>query len=194
MSDLWFNNINVLFTNMNVFFPTNDLSRNEKINALARFAIYYGILILLMGLDNKWLSVSVVLLVMSIYLGYYENFKNIEKKTGCVEPSENNPFMNFTLDDYMNNTNRNKACPYENVKQKMRRDFKKNLVLDPADLWGQNISDRNFYTMPSTQIVNEQTKLGQWLYGKAGQCKTLGLNCAKDMDNRYSQSRYYLQY
>jgi len=194
MSNLWYNNPQVLFDNWLDFFPTNNLSRDEKINAIARFAIYYGILIFIFKQDSKWFAISVILLLISYYLGYYETFEEIKKDEDCVGPTKKNPFMNFTLDDFINNTDRKEACPYEKVKEKMRNEFRKDIVEDPADLWGQNISDRQFFTMPWTTIVNDQTGLGKWLYGKAGECKNLGLNCDKNRDNRYHQGRYYVQY
>ena len=45
MTNLWYNNPAILFQDMNEFFPTNDLDRIQKINAIARLAIYYLILV-----------------------------------------------------------------------------------------------------------------------------------------------------
>ena len=192
MSNLWYKNPQVLMNNLMEFVPTNNLSKEEKINAIARFAIYYGLIILLFNLDNKWLSITVILLMISYCLGYYENFEDDKITTGnCVMPTQKNPFMNFTLDDYMNNNDRKEACSYDKTKDMMRKEFRKDIVPDPADLWGTNISDRQFFTMPWTTIVNDQTEFGNWLYGSGGECKNLGINCDKNRDNRYHQSRYY---
>jgi hypothetical protein len=191
MSNLWYNNPQILLDDWLEFFPTNNLSRYEKINAIARFSIYYAILIFVFKQDSKWFSISVVLLMISYYLGYYEDFEEVKKDNDCVKPTQKNPFMNFTLDDYINNPNRKEACSYEKSKDDIRNEFRKDIVQDPNDLWGQNISDRQFFTMPWTTIVNDQTGLGNWLYGKAGECKNLGLNCDKNRDNRYHHSRYY---
>jgi hypothetical protein len=178
------------------FFPTNDLNRSEKINALARFALYYGILIIIMEQNQKWLALSIVLLIVSYCLGYYENFEQTEQKKEniCTKPTKTNPFMNFTVGDYMKDVNRPGACSYDKVKDKMREEFRKDIVPDPADLWGTNISDRQFFTMPWTTVVNNQSGFAKWLYGNSGECKNLGLNCDKNRDNRYHQSRYYMQY
>jgi len=195
MTDLWFNNPSILFQDFYEFYPSNDLNRIQKVNAIARLAIYYSILITVLNQNTKWYSVSVVLLIISIYLGYYENFEQVDKPTqNCTNPTKKNPFMNFTLADYMNNIDRPASCPYDKVKNKMREEFRKDIVPDPADLWGQNISDRQFFTMPWTTVVNNQTGLGKWIYGSSGECKNLGLNCDKNRDNRYHQSRYYMQY
>jgi hypothetical protein len=178
--------------NLMEFVPTNNLSKEEKINAIARFAIYYGLIILIFNLDNKWLSITVILLIISYCLGYYEDFEEVKKTKGnCVMPTQKNPFMNFTLDDYINNNDRKEACSYDKSKDMMRKEFRKDIIPDPADLWGTNISDRQFFTMPWTTIVNDQTEFGNWLYGSGGECKNLGINCDKNRDNRYHQSRYY---
>lgn len=194
MTDIWYNNPKVLLDNWSEFFPNNDLTREQKINSIARFAAYYTFLVLLFKQDTKWLTISVVLLVISYCLGVYENFEQSNKNSKCVRPTKDNPFMNFTLSDYYHNVEREEACDYEDVKEEMREEFKKGIVPDPADLWGKNISDRQFFTMPWTQVVNNQTEFAKWLYGNSGECKNNGLNCDKNRDNRYHQSRYYLQY
>jgi hypothetical protein len=194
---LWFEEPSILVNEWKHFFPTNNLSRNQKINAIARFGIYYAILILLFKQSSKWLSISIVLVTISCYLGYYESFENdlpIEKKEKCTPPTKNNPFMNFTLGDYISNPDRPNACPFDKVKDDIRNEFRKDIVPDPADLWGKNISDRQFFTMPWTTLTNDQSGFAKWLYGDSGECKNLGKNCDKNRDNRYHQSRYYIQY
>jgi hypothetical protein len=192
-SKLWYKNPSILVEDWQHFFPTHSLSRTQKINAIARFAIYYSLLIIIFKQDTKWFSISVVLLVLSLFLGTTEAFSETNKKENskCVRPTKVNPFMNFTLADYMSNSNRASACEYDEVKDEMREEFTKDIVPDPADLWGKNISDRNFFTMPWTQVVNDQTGFANWLYGNSGDCKDKGINCEKNHDNRYHRSRYY---
>jgi len=197
---LWFNNPQVLITNVHQFFPTSNLTKTENINALARFGIYYGIVIILLQKDVRWLSLSLVIIAISYMLGYYEKFESNNlnhidlSNDRCVMPTQKNPFMNFTMDDMINNINRNEACNYEDVKEDIRKEFKKDIVPDPADLWGTKISDRQFFTMPWTKVINDQSGFANWLYGNSGECKNLGKNCDKNRDNRYHQSRYYRQY
>ena len=191
MSELWYNNPKILLDNMHQFFPNNDFSRIEKINAIARFSIYYTILVLIFKQDTKWLSISVILLAISYYLGYYENFDTvINKNKFCTMPTKDNPFMNFTITDLMDNPDRLPACPYDDVKDDIKKEFSKGVILDPVDLWGRNISDRNFFTMPWTTVTNDQSGFAQWAYGNSGECKTYGKNCDKNRDNSYNQGRY----
>lgn len=180
MTKLWYNNISVLVENPYQFFPSNNLTNPEKINALARFAIYYSLIIIITKRSHTYLTISIVILLTSFFLGRTENFSNNSKKEEkCYKPTDANPFMNFTLDDYYKNPNRPENCPIGEVRDVMRKKFLKRLVPDPTDLWGQNISDRNFYTMPSTRIVNDQTGFAKWCYGTMGQCKTNGRGCLK---------------
>ena len=46
MTKIWYNDIYVLLEKPYQFFPSNTLTGLEKINALARLAIYYAIIIL----------------------------------------------------------------------------------------------------------------------------------------------------
>jgi hypothetical protein len=194
MSKLWYNNPKVLFDNMHEFFPNNDLTREEKINAIVRFSLYYSVLVIVFQQDTKWLSISVLLLIVSYGLGYYEKFEEIKKKESCTKPTKENPFMNFTIADLTDNPDRPPACPYDDVKDDIKEQFSKSVLPDPADLWGKSISQRNFFTMPWTTATNDQTALAKWLYGKSGECKNLGKNCDKNRDNRYHHSRYYINY
>ena len=54
---------------------------------------YYSILLILLGQDTKWLSVSIIILLISYYLGYYETFTSVKNNNGCVKPTEDNPFI-----------------------------------------------------------------------------------------------------
>lgn len=194
MTDLWYNNPQILFNNWYQFFPTNNLSKEEKINAIVRFAMYYAVIIILLNQDLKWLSVSAVLLLISYFLGYYNNIEQENFESMCTEPTKDNPFMNFTLGDYSKDVNRASACDYQKVKDKVKKEFEKDIIPDPADLWGQNISQRQFFTMPWTRVINDQTVFAQWTFGKSGECKNLGINCDKNRDNRYHTARHYIQY
>jgi hypothetical protein len=113
MNTLWYNNPQILLSEWYQFFPNNSLSREQKINAIARFAIYYLILIIIFNQNLKWLSISIILLIISFCLGYSENFEQINKVSMCVKPTKNNPFMNYMISD---DVNRESACEYDDIK------------------------------------------------------------------------------
>lgn len=183
MVELWFNNPKILLTNLQEFFPDKHLEYNNKINSLIRFSIYYTILIIIFNYNIKYLYLSLFLIIISYILGNY----NIEKFIECKKPTIDNPFMNYTLSDLINNNNI-KACKYDNVKKEIKKNFRKDLFTDSSDIWGKYISDRNFYTLPNTDIVNNQTEFAEWLYGDNGKCKING-ECLKNRDVKYHHGR-----
>lgn len=180
MTNLWYNNTSVLFNDIDQVFPYKNLNKNQKINSIARFAIYYTVIIILTNKDKKYLQISIILLIISYMMEpmeSFENFKESDEKEECYKPTEQNPFMNFTIADHYNNPNRPKNCNIKDVGDMMRKQFNKRVVPDPNNLWGQNISDRNFYTMPVTTIINDSVEFGNLLYGNGGKCKSEGVNC-----------------
>lgn len=191
--EYWFNNYSVLFNNIFELYPKKEFSKVRKINAIAKLAFIYAFIIILLKLDSKYLAVSVSLLILSYYLGITENLQeNI--KPSCTKPTYNNPFMNFILGDQINNPNKPPACPFETVRKEQIKMFRGNLQPDISDLYGKTITDRNFYTMPSTSIVNDQAGFINFVYGDFGRCKSEGKDCLKNRDNRFHRGRYYYQY
>jgi hypothetical protein len=198
MSEYWFNNITILFQNINEFFPKKEFNRIQKVNAIARLSIYYSILICLLKLDSKYLSLSFCLLMLSFYLGYTDTFETLVNKENntpkCTEPTETNPFMNFTIADQIMNPNKPAACPVDSVRKDQIKKYRLSAYPDPKDLFGKIVTDRNFYTMPSTTLVNDQEGFTKYLYGDFGKCKSEGIDCLKHRDNRFHRGRYYYQY
>ena len=192
MTELWYENPKILLDNLDQFLPLKDQNHIQKINALARFAIYWTIIIYVLQYDNKWLSISVVIILISLFLGQTENFTSLDEKLNknvCEKPTKDNPFMNYTIGDLITNPNRLAACDYNKVKKLIRQAVRMHLFSDSSDIWGKFISDRNFYTTPNTNIVNNQIGFANWCYGGGGECKTTGNNCLKYRDPTYHRGR-----
>ena len=186
MVELWYKNPKILTKDLYEFFPQNNLDKSRKINAMVRFAIYYAILLIIFNQDTKYLAISVIIVLISLFLGKSEKFGELEKsKENCTLPTKENPFMNFNITD----PNKKPACRYDLVKKEMRDNFRSKIHIDSNDLWGRFISDRNFYTMPNTQIVNDQTGFAEWCFGKSGSCKMNGVGCLKVRDPVYHRGR-----
>jgi len=193
MTDLWINKPSILFNNLNQFFISNELSENENKNAIVRFGIYLAILILLFDQDKEWLLLSIIIILSSLLY----NKKNIDsflntqikelftQQSKCYKPNKDNPFMNYTIGDLIETPLREPACNYQDVKDDVKKEYKKHIKTDTYDIWGKNTSDRNFYTLPNTNIVNDQTKFAKWCFGDSGRCKTVGENCLKFKDPLY---------
>tara|TARA_A100001015_G_C15044416_1_gene742455 strand:+ start:5519 stop:6103 length:585 start_codon:yes stop_codon:yes gene_type:complete len=184
MANLWHRNFKALIDKPFDIFPSKNQSETDKINSIARLGMYLIVAIIVFRLDNSVLTIPILLITTSFFLGRTEGFISERRKNYCYKPTASNPFMNFTLDDHYKNPGRPANCPVPAVRNEMRKEFLKRIIPDPTDLWGQNFSDRSFYTMPSTRVVNDQKNFAKSLYGTIGQCKTFGINCVE-----YARSR-----
>lgn len=91
----------------------------------------------------------------------------------CVPPTKHNPFMNVTMIDRADFPNRPPACSvtHADVKERMEKNYEHDLFRDVGDVFGRRTSSRQFYTMPNTQIPNNQTEFAEWLYKSPPTCK-----------------------
>ena len=193
----WLDNPFILIEKKEEFYPNKNMTSIEKANAIARLGIYFAILIYLLNIDSRWLVLSFILILFSI--GIYKTESFILDNNDCVKPTLNNPYMNFTLGDLIGNPTRKKACDIAKVREDQIKLFRTDLktgkqIIDNNDLYKTNINDRNFYTMPSTTIVNDQTGFAKFVFGDFGRCKSEGQDCLKHRDNRFHRGRYYYQY
>ena len=92
-------------------------------------------------------------------------------------PTAANPFMNVLLNEIKYNPTRPKAMSVmdPNVKVSLDEFFRTEFNSDPTDVFGKTQSQRQFITMPSTGIPNDQESYQNWLYKIPGKtCKEGG--------------------
>jgi hypothetical protein len=81
MTELWYQNPEILLNNLDQFIPNNKLSKVGNLNSIARFSIYLAIILLILKQDNKWLIIPLLLLFISclcyITIFYKNNFYTI---------------------------------------------------------------------------------------------------------------------
>lgn len=205
--DFWTHNTSLLIQKDRLieFMPTADMTKDERLNALARLSIYIGI-ILSLYLAKSWpLYVPVVGLAFTVFLNKMQ-FKaptppkyptNETPKQGdpnpfipseqplCIPPTQNNPFMNVLQNEYVDNPTRPQACDYEDVRDEVETNFHHNLYQDLGDnIWEKNNSQRQFFTMPSTTIPNDRDTFMRSLYRTGPTCKTDQSACYRYEDLR----------
>ena len=73
------------------------------------------------------------------------------------------------------------------------KQFKEGVVPDSFDLYDRKINQRQFYTIPVTQVINNQKEFAEDLYGDIGVCKALK-DCAKHLDTKYHPTRSVYSY
>ena len=196
--EFWYNNPKVLCqTNRFIeFFPNPGLSLNEKLNALVRLAFYVSIILMVFFGNYLYLYIPIVVLAFTyfIYWNYSKNMENFEgnnenvntedlviEEKECTKPTINNPFMNINL--ITDKRNRTPACKYydnEKIASEVEKDFDNNLYRDVSDLYNKRNSQRQYYTMPSTTIPNEQTAFAKWLYYSPPTCKEDTIRCVPE--------------
>lgn len=68
----WLNDISELFKNKNYlkFFPRYGSTRDEQLNAFTRFFIYFIVLILLFDINQNWLYLPIVGIVIIVFIYY----------------------------------------------------------------------------------------------------------------------------
>ena len=185
---IWFKDLPGLITKDNFlqFFPTSSMSYVEQINSIVRFSIYLTLILVLFKNNYKVFYVLVIILLITYAMYIVENRKRQNKREMyqrnnlakskisngvCKKPSVNNPFMNRNIltdspdKDYP-------ACDIENeaIKEDIKAKFDEKLYRSVGDIFENQASDRQFYTMPNTNLVNDQTGFAEWLY-KRPSCK-----------------------
>jgi hypothetical protein len=97
--------------------------------------------------------------------------------TDTTYPADRNPFMNVLLDEIKYNPTRPPAADIndKNIKLTLDDFFRVEFTSDPTDVFGRSQSQRQFITMPSTTVPNDQASYQNWLYKIPGKtCKEGG--------------------
>jgi hypothetical protein len=189
----WFHDPKILIAKDRLieFVPTAEMTTEERLNAIARLAIYSGILLMIIYKDFNMIYISLVTLTL-LYL-IYEHFP-LKQRAGLPEglahmedkmqlPTAENPFMNVLLTDYTSNPNKKPAADVDNphVKQEMEKQFNQGLNRDIDDIWQKENSQRQFYSTPATTIPNDRSSFMNWCYSTPYNCKDGNMaNCIYD--------------
>jgi len=153
-----------------------------------------SIFLALVTVNAKYLAIFIVTGLLSYVFYQYDNrdkqnaekflkSKNLEIQEDklCTTTTIDNPFMNPSIADIKYNPQRPEACNIDKVKDRVEANFKKRVFKDVNDIWGREYSSREFYTVPSTTIPNNQGGYAKWLYGTPPTCKEgNGLECKRN--------------
>jgi hypothetical protein len=109
-----------------------------------------------------------------------EQKETVKTDSKCTEPTIDNPFMNMTMKDYLNYDDSGKiierpdACDTADpaIKKSIDNTFNNNLFKDVNDVFGKFNSERQYYTMPWTDIIPDiNGDFKNWLYKTPKTCK-----------------------
>ena len=142
-------------------------------------------------------KIDKVIILILILIGIYISYKYLQTNEGYINmdgeniigatiPTPGNPFMNVLLDEIKDNPQRGSALSVQEPAVQIYLDdyFKTDFLNDPTDVFGKTQSQRQFITMPSTSIPNDQESYQNWLYKVPGKtCKEGGrISCMPGTD------------
>jgi len=114
------------------------------------------------------------------------DFEEYRKGVGR-KPKNENPFMNPYITDYnVEDVPIPSNSDDDDINEEIQRTFNKNLYRDIEDTWEFENSQRQFYTIPSTSIPNQQD-FAEWLYKVPSVCKQNQEACLRYEDIRYKR-------
>ncbi len=179
-TEFWLNDPKSLFTHHNVleFIPHENMTIEEKLNAIVRFIIYFSLIMYF--IDNNMVYIYLALLVLCLSVIYYRNNKNNYYSTNtpeCKAPTIHNPYMNRLIFDSPEDEDecKNSEQTLDIIEDKLA-DTYKNL----ENVYNKNIQFRQYYKTPENNIVNKQEEYAKWLYGNVGNDKNLSFGNVKD--------------
>lgn len=178
---LWIHDITLLYTETRLW-PFYETTAHAKVNAFARFVIYYGLLLSILKKNANHLIVTIgVMLVATIFWNYTQaDVSPLDMSPSDVSPLDVSPLDVSPLDVSQDVSS---ACPEVSVHNSMgnpvigvhnntvnnqctvnpeqaKNMFIHNMPMDHWDIYGKNNSQRQFYTVP----VNDQSAFAKWLY------------------------------
>ena len=200
----WTQDYKILFyqERLTQFFPSSAMTLIEKLNAIFRMSIYLSIILYLLTSNYLYLYIMIIIGAFTCFIYYTQKDNvelyfnsdknsldniieksNFEELKNTIKPTVENPFMNINLIT----DNKVKEAPppswnNEKMKDNIEDKFGYNLYRDVGDLYGKSNSQRQYYTMPSTTIPNNQTSFAKWCYSVGPTCKEKSIYCAPEMD------------
>lgn len=176
----WFENLYVLIDpdKMIDFYPSPSDSEAKKLNSVVRLSFYVSIALSVYHKNyNFFYILLAAMLVTYVVYKQKEHLENASDKR--TVPTYENPFMNFTMADYLNLNEDGsiKAKPKiqdpldPKVSQDIQNKLNQGTFRDVSDLFNKNGSQRQFFTMPWTDPVNNREEFQNWLYKTGETCK-----------------------
>jgi len=180
----WINNPSILFNSQHIteIWPSSNMSRDEKLNAITRFVI----LVSLFGYMciNRFIIIVFGMIVIGIIVLLYHNqtegmapyFTNDHKANIYT----NNPFNNVLITDYISNpdkpefkedytpdleTRLNNSIKSSIIEQNKDNDEITDIFKSDGDNLDLEKSSRQFFTNPITTIPNKQDSFLEFCYG-----------------------------
>ena len=201
MTKIWFENINILFDNKYILemIPNTLYDINRNINAIVRLSISSSIILYLYSKNSNYFCIPLIVIISciiiyknnksirrdSIYNKMYDNNSNKPNTLNSIndidssllddlsdkrKPTLDNPFMNMNM---IIHDDKSAYTSYDNkyIKDTIEDKFNYNLYKNPSDIYNNQNSQNRFYTMPVTEVINNQMEFAELCYGNNSNCK-----------------------
>jgi hypothetical protein len=153
--------IGILFGKEHLFevIPDPAADTNRQMNAIMRLAVYFGIIMLVLGRSSTAIFAVVAAGVFTYAASVKESFNEMKDKN-CREPKKENIFMNPLIFD---NPNEAPACDIRKpaVRRKVDDLFNDRMYREVDDIFSEHSANRQFYTVP---LDRDQTAFARHLY------------------------------
>lgn len=156
------------------FWPNQDQTPEERINAASRFIIYACCIIYITRRDPRIFVLGITVLSV-LYIMYKSKMVkegySLTINSGCQLPTQENPMGNVLMTDYTDAPNRLEACYYTDVKQSVKNYLDDRIPYDAGrsrsalPKYQRNAAARQFVTTPVSKIPGDQTAFAEWCYG-----------------------------
>jgi len=166
------------------FWPTASQSASERVSATTRFVLYAVCIVYILNRDPRIFALGAIALAILYYMWTTNMIQagSLRPTIGDARlstvfrpdvtlPTVENSMGNVLLSDYVDNPDRPAAAWYPSVRGKVQEAWSQ---IHPFER--QRDAERNFYTMPSSTIPNDQTGFAQASFGKpfANKCHDQG--------------------
>lgn len=195
---IWYEDILNVFNIDNAikFIPMSNTTIEEQLNAVWLFSLYFCILVFLY---NGKIQIFLIFVFVSIFTYIFYKYSNKNSNINenmysndvnsdninIRKPTLDNPFMNANIVTKENPDHHNDNIFNNEVQNQIDDYYYKKVVRDIGDVYDKSHSQRQFYTMPSTTIPNQQDDFANWLYGSAPSCKDNQRYCLRTEDPRF---------
>jgi len=158
------------------FWPTNNQSAAERVNATARFIVYATCVLYLIRRDVRVFvlgatAIGVLYIMEKSNMVIEGEARPVSTDGTCQLPTRDNPMANVLMSDYVDRPDRPSACDYTSVDDKVERMLSDRIPYGPSRSRSalpeqqRNGYSRQFVSMPVTGIPGDQTAFAEWLYG-----------------------------
>lgn len=186
----WFDKPKELFRSDKIlsFWPNENQSASERINASTRFILYLACALYLIKRDIRIIALAILAVAALLLFSKSGMVKDPGVSVGsnnCQPPTSDNPLANVLLTDYTDDPNRPEACWYPSVKPQVEEYLDNTVKFGPARTrspiakYQRKAFARQFMTEAVSSIPGDQTAFAEWCYGKkfSPQCRNDPKNC-----------------